>query len=193
MQPRMCQLCNWTKAFGIITDSYIISFESTYAHNLGKYRHIILRVNREIIPILNCDGVLNVKRIILKGRATHQSSILINPESHSESVRKMYFRFRHREKIYLYLMYHLPTQKQLPVCQLKKCHKTGCFMFSMNYNKCNKQRRVRGSTTEQLSPPPLRKNNIRHKLKQSSVPVHKVSQDWLTILMRNRYKICSDR
>ena len=53
-------------------------------------------------------------------------------------------------------------------------------MFLVDYNKCNKQRRVRGSTTEQLSPPPLRQNNIRHKLKQSIVPVQKVSQDWLT-------------
>ena len=189
VQPYLCQLCNWTKPFGIISDIHIISLQSAYLHNLGKNSHMFGCVIIKTIPIINRDVVLNIKRTILKSGATHQCAILFDPESHSEGVRKMYFRFRHRENLYLHPIYHRPIKKQPPVCQFIKWHKTGCFMFSMNYNKCNKQRWVRGSTTEQLSPPPLRKNNIRHKLKQSNVPVHKVAQDWLTILMRNRYRI----
>jgi len=59
-------------------------------------------------------------------------------------------------------------------------------MIQMDYNMCNKQRREQGRSTEQPSPLPLRWNNIRK-------PVYKVSQSALTILMRNRYRICSDR
>ena len=90
VQPVVCQLCNCPKTFGIITDVDIISLKSAYLHNLGKYRHMVVRVNREVIPFINRNRIVNVHRIVDSG-ARHQRAIFCNPESQSESVRVVYF------------------------------------------------------------------------------------------------------
>ena len=86
VQPVVCQLCNCPKTFGIITNINVVSLKSAYLHNLGKYRHMVVRVDREVIPFFNRNRIVNIHRVMYSG-TRHKRSILRNPKSHSESVR----------------------------------------------------------------------------------------------------------
>ena len=75
------------------------------------------------------------------------------------------------------------------VCQFKKCHKSGRLYALMNYNMCNNWKRwgVSPMTKIFATPPAMKYYYVT--IINAYVPVHKVAQPMLTILMRNRYRI----
>ena len=75
------------------------------------------------------------------------------------------------------------------VCQFNKWHKVGSFMIQMDYNMCNNKKRwgVSPMTKIFATPPAMKYYYVT--IINAYVPVHKVAQHRLTILMRNRYRI----
>jgi len=87
------------ESFGIITDSYIVTFESAYLHNCGKHDHMWWGINTRVIPFINCNFIVNVHRgtsvCVRNCWHTHEGSIFCDVEPHSKCGRIVNFWFGH--------------------------------------------------------------------------------------------------
>ena len=164
MQPRVCQLSNWTKLAWIISDVGIVSLQRANLNYVSKTRQVFCCVDFfPVFPIWNWYGIFHV--IIsrcAKCWCWHKQSNFIYPKSHSKHGTVPNFWLWHRGKNNFILNITPPHKKTTTSGQLKKWHTSCCTRFSIDYNK---------DITNKLGSGVGLSENIRHSPSLHIIPV----------------------